>query len=120
MTFDLYLRFAAALAFVLALIAVVGWIARRAGLGARLPRGGGRQRRMGLVEVLPLDAKRRLVLVRRDGVEHLLLVGPAGDLVVEHGIMPAGGDGDSDAGREPAAPAPSFRSLLAGTAGDPT
>ena len=37
-----------------------------------------------------VDAKRRLVLVRRDDVEHLILLGPASDLVVERGIaMPA-------------------------------
>jgi flagellar protein FliO/FliZ len=36
--------------------------------------------------VLPLDGKRRLVLLKRDGVEHLLLIGLTTDVVVETGI----------------------------------
>lgn len=86
-----YLRFLAALAFVLALIAVVAWAARRWGLaGAVGASKRGRPRRLALVEVLSVDAKRRLVLVRRDGVEHLILLGIAGDLLIESGISGAG------------------------------
>ena len=48
------------------------------------------RRRLGVVEVTPLDGRRRLILVRRDAVEHLLLVGPTSELVIETGI--AGGD----------------------------
>ncbi len=44
-------------------------------------------RRLGIVEVLDVDELRQLVLVRRDGVEHLLLVGGDNDLVVEGGIQ---------------------------------
>jgi len=43
-------------------------------------------RRIGIVEVLDVDELRQLVLVRRDGVEHLLLIGGDNDLVVESGI----------------------------------
>ncbi len=35
---------------------------------------------------MPLDGKRRLVLLRRDGAEHLVLLGLAGDVVIERGI----------------------------------
>jgi flagellar protein FliO/FliZ len=42
--------------------------------------------RVKVVEVRYLDAKRRLVLIRRDGVEHLLLLGGSSDLVIESGI----------------------------------
>lgn len=90
-----YLRFALALVFVLALIGLLAWLARRLGLG--IPGHGIRQqknRRLGLVEVMALDPRRRLVLVRRDGVEHLLVLGPTGETVVETGI-PAGGNGSS-------------------------
>jgi flagellar protein FliO/FliZ len=102
MDFDIYLRFAAALAFVLALIGAVGWVARRTGMGGRLPRSTGRHRRIGIVEILPLDAKRRLVLVRRDGVEHLLLVGPGSDIVVERAIATDTSDATGTAAAEPA------------------
>ncbi|MBM3573386.1 MAG: flagellar biosynthetic protein FliO, partial [Alphaproteobacteria bacterium] len=60
-----YLRFVAALIFVLALIGLMAWAARRFGFGLR-PRVGSGPRRLALVEVMALDAKRRLVLVRRD------------------------------------------------------
>ncbi|HEX9835612.1 MAG TPA: flagellar biosynthetic protein FliO [Alphaproteobacteria bacterium] len=85
----IYLRFVLALVFVIALIAAIAWVMRRFNVLGRLaaPRKGGA--RIGVVEVTPVDAKRRLVLVRRDDVEHLVLIGPAGDVVVESGI-PAG------------------------------
>lgn len=82
-------RFAGALVLVLGLIALAGFLARRPGLGGSGPVRGPRSRRLGVVEALTLDPKRRLVLVRRDNVEHLLLLGPDGDLVVEPGIAGA-------------------------------
>lgn len=42
--------------------------------------------RIGVVEAAQVDGSRRLVLVRRDNVEHLLLLGGDGDLVIETGI----------------------------------
>jgi flagellar protein FliO/FliZ len=82
-----YFRFVLALAFVLALIGVLAWLARRFGFG-QTPRLGGQARRLKIVESLPLDARRRLVLVRRDETEHLLLLGGANELTVESGIRP--------------------------------
>jgi flagellar protein FliO/FliZ len=85
MSADIYWRFLLALVLVLALIFAVAWIARRLGLGGRFVAVGGKKR-LAMVEVLPLDGKRRLVLLRRDGVEHLVLLGVQGDIVVERGI----------------------------------
>lgn len=84
MGFDTYWRFVLALAFVVLLIVACAWIARRLGLGGRLVATGGR-RRLGILEVLPLDGKRRLVLLKRDGVEHLILLGHQTDLLIERG-----------------------------------
>ena len=81
-----YLRFALALVLVLGLIGVAAWAARRLGLAGHLPNPRGRTRRLGMVEVAPLDPKHRLVLVRRDGVEHLLLLGSDDGVVIERGI----------------------------------
>jgi len=81
---DTLFRFALALAFVLALIALVAWIARRLRLGGPLMTAR-RPSRLGVVEVLTLDARRRLVLLKRDDREHLVLLGPSGDIVVERG-----------------------------------
>ncbi len=86
MEFTSYLRFGAALVLVLGLIGIAAWAARRFGFAGRLPAARGRGRRLAVLDVTPLDTKRRLVLVRRDGVEHLVLLGSAGDLVIERGI----------------------------------
>jgi flagellar protein FliO/FliZ len=65
---------------------LIGWGLRRYGnvnAGFR-PRAGAR--RLDIVEMAPIDSKRRLVLVRRDETEHLLLLTASGDIVVETGI----------------------------------
>jgi flagellar protein FliO/FliZ len=88
MELDTYMRFVLALLFVLALIGIVAWLARKAGLGTRVVRSKGMGKRLSIVEVSPVDAKRRLVLVRRDGVEHLVLLGATNETVIETGIAP--------------------------------
>lgn len=45
--------------------------------------------RLGISEYYELDKTRRLVLVRRDDVEHLMLVGGAQDVVIESSIPSA-------------------------------
>lgn len=89
MDLELYSRFLIALVVVLALIGGVAWLARRLGLGSRLSATRGRTRRLAIVEVMALDARKRLVLVRRDDREHLLLLGPGHDLLVERDIATA-------------------------------
>ena len=46
----------------------------------------GRNRRLAVMDTLALDPKRQLLIVRRDNVEHLILVGGTQDLVIESGI----------------------------------
>lgn len=87
MDFETYLKFAGALIFVLALIVGGSWLMRRAGLAATQG-SGRRRRRLAVIETLSVDGKRRLVLVRRDEREHLLLVGGGADITVECGIVP--------------------------------
>lgn len=83
-----------ALIFVLALIALVGALARRYGMGLRTPGKGSPTRRLSISEVMPVDSRRRLLLVRRDGVEHLVLLGggTGGDLLIESNIAVPKGD----------------------------
>ena len=47
------------------------------------------ERRVEVVEHTGIDGKRKLVLIRRDDVEHLLMIGGPVDLVVETGIAAA-------------------------------
>lgn len=49
---------------------------------------GAESSRLGVSEYLDLDKQRRLVLIRRDDVEHLVLLGGDQDVVVESAIRP--------------------------------
>lgn len=42
--------------------------------------------RLGVVEQASVDGRRRLLLIRRDGVEHLIMTGGPVDVVIETGI----------------------------------
>lgn len=86
MDFDVYLRFMFALVLVLALIGALTWAARRFGLGGQLTPNTGKSARLSIVEVRTMDSRRKLVLVRRDACEHLVLLGPSQDLLLESGI----------------------------------
>jgi hypothetical protein len=48
--------------------------------------GGRRGQRLGISEYYEVDKERRLVIVRRDNVEHLVLIGGPQDIVIESGI----------------------------------
>ena len=84
------LRFGLALALVLALIAGLAALAKRGLLGVAVAGATGKRRRLSVVESLTLDGRARAVLIRRDAVEHLVVVGPHGALLVERAIaLPA-------------------------------
>lgn len=76
-----YLRFVLALLFVLGLIGLLAWLVRRYRPGGDLRSDG--RRRLAVLESLPLDPRRRLVLVRRDDALHLLLLGEDGNRLIE-------------------------------------
>ncbi|WP_334129412.1 flagellar biosynthetic protein FliO [Sneathiella sp.] len=81
-----YLKYIVGLIIVLGLIALLALLARRAGMVPRARRDPNAPKRLSVTDVIAIDAKRRLVLVRRDDREHLLLLGPERDLVVEQNI----------------------------------
>lgn len=84
------ITFIVAFIVVLALIGVAAWLVRRfAGsrLGANTQRG--RMPRLAVIDAAAVDGRRRLVLVRRDNVEHLLMIGGPTDIVVEPNIVRA-------------------------------
>lgn len=49
------------------------------------------EKRLSVVEHASIDGRRRLVLIRRDGVEHLIMTGGPVDVVIETGIGEARG-----------------------------
>ena len=79
-----FTRFVLSFVVVIGLIAGLAWVMRRYGAGRIVPAAG--KGRLGVVEATTVDAKRRLVLVRRDNVEHLLLLSATGETVIETGI----------------------------------
>src|SRR5919112_3218036 len=84
------LTFVIAFIVVLALIAGTAWLVRRFAnnrLGANTQRG--RMPRLAVIDAAAVDGRRRLVLVRRDNVEHLLMIGGPSDIVVEPNIVRA-------------------------------
>lgn len=54
--------------------------------GTFISGGRNRKARLAVMDAAAVDANRRLVLVRRDDVEHLILIGGTTDLVVERDI----------------------------------
>jgi len=75
---------------VLVLLGLAFWLLRRFG-GGRLGGGAtrGRQPRLAVIDQATVDGRRRLVLIRRDNVEHLLIIGGPTDVVVEQNIVRA-------------------------------
>src|SRR5512135_1996743 len=81
-------KFFIAFAAVLALIALTAWLVRKFAadrLGGGSARG--RQPRLAVIDAATVDGRRRLVLIRRDNVEHLLMIGGPTDVVVETNIV---------------------------------
>jgi hypothetical protein len=83
-------RFFIAFLIVLGLIGATAWIVRRFGAG-RLdgPTARGRQPRLAVIDAAVVDGRRRLILIRRDNVEHLLMIGGPTDVVIEPNIVRA-------------------------------
>lgn len=81
--------FIVAFAAVLVLIGLTAWIFRLLrGRGLGIGSGGrGRQPRLAVLDYADVDQRRKLVLIRRDNVEHLLLLGGPTDVVVETSIV---------------------------------
>lgn len=62
------------------------WTIHKGGFGLNMTKG--QKRRLRMVESLTVDSKRRLVIVRCDDHEHLLLLGVERDMVVSSAVMP--------------------------------
>jgi len=99
---DLLVYFGAFL-FVIALIGIGGYLLKGVLSGSSKQGGGllrGRERRLGVVEAAAVDGRRKLILLRRDNIEHLIMTGGPVDMLIESGI-------DRSAASEPEASATS-------------
>jgi len=85
-------RFVVAFVLVLSLIGAGALLWRRFFVtGPLSPLGPrGRQPRLAVIDAAAVDARRRLILIKRDNVEHLLMIGGPTDIVVESNIGRAG------------------------------
>jgi flagellar protein FliO/FliZ len=100
----LAVRFFFAFVIVLALIGGTAFLVRRFGgerLGASSARG--RQPRLAVIDAAAVDGRRRLILIRRDNVEHLLMIGGPSDVVVEANIVRAAAPARDAPGQRPEA-----------------
>ena len=84
---NLLILFAAAALFVIALVALLVWAFKTFfGRPSTSTFMRAREKRLGVIETASMEGRRKLVLVRRDEVEHLIIIGGPVDLVVETGI----------------------------------
>lgn len=72
---------------ILGLVGLVVWLVRRYAVGGISTNVRGRLPRLAIVDALVVDSRHRLVLIRRDNVEHLVLIGGATDLLIEPSIV---------------------------------
>ncbi len=81
---------AGAVAFLVAALLILFIFRLAFGRRLHMPGGGrARQPRLGIVDAFDLDRQRQLVLVRRDNVEHLVMIGGPNDVLIESQIVRA-------------------------------
>jgi len=79
-----YFQVLLAFLFVLGLIGLLSVALRKFSIESFIIKKNGDSRKsLSIVEILPLDSKRRLVLVKNGAKKHLLLLGANGDVLVE-------------------------------------
>lgn len=90
MTYADYLKFFFALVFVLSLMGGLAFVMKRLGLGQfGVSRVSAKQKkRLQIIEILPLDAKRKAMIIQRDNTQHLILLSATGETVIETNIKP--------------------------------
>ncbi|GAA3095124.1 flagellar biosynthetic protein FliO [Rhizobium viscosum] len=83
-----FLLAAGGVGIALVLLILVLWFLRHRAPSPFVRGGRNRQPRLQVLDAAAVDARRRLVLVRRDNVEHLVMIGGPTDIVIESRILP--------------------------------
>lgn len=78
-----------AITIIMVLLGALALVLKRFGTGRLQGFRRGRLPRLGVVDVASIDTRRKLVIVRRDNVEHLILIGGPNDVVIETSINPS-------------------------------
>lgn len=83
---DRFLVAALGVSLALLCLFVVLWILRNRAPSPFVRGGRNRQPRLQVLDAAAVDTRRRIVLIRRDNVEHLVMIGGPTDIVIESGI----------------------------------
>ena len=94
-----FLLAAGGVGLALLLLIIVLWVIRSRAPSPFVRGGRNRQPRLQVLDAAAVDARRRLVLVRRDDVEHLIMIGGPSDIVIESRILPAAAEQPESASR---------------------
>ncbi|MBY3069888.1 flagellar biosynthesis protein FliO [Rhizobium laguerreae] len=94
-----FLLAAGGVGLALLLLIIVLWVIRSRAPSPFVRGGRNRQPRLQVLDAAAVDARRRLVLVRRDEVEHLIMIGGPSDIVIESRILPAAAEQPESANR---------------------
>ncbi len=79
-------RLLIALAVVISLMGGLAFVLKKLGLATPQSIKSGDHRRLKIIESLPLDARRRLVIISCDEAEHLVILSANSESVVQHNI----------------------------------
>mgnify|MGYP003671434737 FL=1 len=66
----------------------LAFIVKKLGLATPTSMKSSDKRRLKMIESLPLDARRRLVIISCDNQEHLIILGANGESIVQNNILP--------------------------------
>ncbi|THV24974.1 flagellar biosynthetic protein FliO [Peteryoungia ipomoeae] len=83
---DNFLVAALGVALGLLCLFIVLWLLRSRAPSPFVRGGRNRQPRLQILDAAAVDTRRRIVLIRRDNVEHLVMIGGPTDIVIETGI----------------------------------
>jgi flagellar protein FliO/FliZ len=83
-----YFRYIFGFLLVVGLIGLCAIFAKRYLFGGAIQTRLGKERRVRIVELLPIDAKRRVILLQKDREEYLILTGGGSDLLIDKSSLP--------------------------------
>ena len=83
-----FIRVIIALSLVIGLMGALAFVLKKMGLATDTLVKTGDKQRLKIIESLPLDARRRLIIVQCDDKEHLIVLGNNTETIVDKNISP--------------------------------